>query len=153
MPTDLWRFAQAFYQRPGVEAACLQLQAQGADVCLLICAAWLGRRGVACTAERAEQLRQLAEPWQREVVAVLRQVRQDWRQAAGQDGELAELREQVKQLELTAERIQLQRLARLGEGWPAESAQDLASWLERMAPQTQADRDPLQLLRVAALQP
>jgi len=49
MPTDLWRFAETLYQRPGVEAACLQLQAQGADVCVLLCAAWLERRQVACT--------------------------------------------------------------------------------------------------------
>ena len=31
MHPDLWRFAEELYRRPGVEAACLQLQAQGAD--------------------------------------------------------------------------------------------------------------------------
>src|SRR3546814_12836636 len=32
MTTDLWRFAESLYQRPGVEAACLHLQDEGADV-------------------------------------------------------------------------------------------------------------------------
>jgi uncharacterized protein (TIGR02444 family) len=154
MSTDLWRFAQDFYQRPGVETACLQLQAQGADVCLLICAAWLGRRGVACSATRAERLRAAAEPWQREVIGALRQIRQDWRTAARHDGELATLREQLKQLELQAERMHLQRLASLSDAWPAEAAQDMRDWLEELAPAvTTAGRDALQRLRVAAQQP
>ncbi|WP_157222804.1 DUF2390 domain-containing protein, partial [Pseudomonas sp. S13.1.2] len=29
MYTDLWNYALALYARPGVEAACLELQAQG----------------------------------------------------------------------------------------------------------------------------
>ena len=49
MPSDLWDFAQRLYGRPGVEHACLQLQEAGADVCLLLCGAWLQQRGVACT--------------------------------------------------------------------------------------------------------
>lgn len=48
MHTDLWNFALHLYARPGVEAACLALQDEGADVCLLLCGAWLeaGRAGV-----------------------------------------------------------------------------------------------------------
>ncbi|SDH06740.1 TIGR02444 family protein [Pseudomonas benzenivorans] len=152
MPADLWHFANDFYQRPGVEAACLQLQAQGADVCLLLCAAWLGRRGVACNAARSDCLRAAAEPWQRGVVSVLRQIRQDWRTAARHDGELAALREQLKRLELEAERVQLQRLAALSAAWPAEAAEDVLGWLEELAPRA-TDRDALQRLRVAALRP
>ena len=49
MPTDLWDFAQRLYARPGVESACLHLQEAGADVCLLLCGAWLERHGIACT--------------------------------------------------------------------------------------------------------
>ncbi|MCY1373953.1 hypothetical protein D9M69_612560 [compost metagenome] len=153
MPADLWRFAEEFYRRPGVEAACLHLQARGADVCLLICAAWLGRRGVSFNAERAECLRSGTQTWQREVVSVLRHVRQAWRTAAHDDNALAALREQVKQLELEAERVQLQRLASLSDDWPIRAAEDLYSWLEALAPQdTEADRDALEQLRAAALQ-
>ena len=107
MPTDLWRFAQALYQHPGVEDTCLHLQTQGADVCLLLCAAWLEHRQIGCNHERAETLRNLAQPWLQQVVVPLRQLRQSWREAAQSDNALAQLREQVKQLELTAEREQL----------------------------------------------
>ena len=154
MPTDLWRFAEHYYQRPGVEAACLQLQASGADVCLLICGVWLGRRGVACSAVRIEQLKAIAQPWQHQVVERLRQLRQDWRDTAQYDETLAALREQVKRLELEAEREQLQRLATLSQAWSMGAAQDLQSWLEAFSPTaSEADRDALQQLRVAALQP
>lgn len=152
MPADLWRFAQEFYQRPGVEAACLQLQAQGADVCLLICAIWLGGRGVACTAARAEQLRQSAAPWQSEVVAPLRRLRQDWRGAAQDDNELAALRAGIKQLELQAESVQLQRLASCSASWPTRVAQDLPAWLEQLTPAAaRTDRAALQQLCGSAL--
>ena len=33
MHTDLWNHALALYARPGVEAACLDLQTLGGDVC------------------------------------------------------------------------------------------------------------------------
>ncbi|WP_439886706.1 TIGR02444 family protein [Pseudomonas sp. MBLB4123] len=152
MPTDLWRFAEDYYQRPGVETACLQLQDQGADVCLLICAVWLGRRGVACTAWRIEQLQAIARPWQRQVVERLRQIRQDWRDAARGDDALAGLREQIKRLELDAERVQMQRLAVTSRDWPAESAKDLEAWLDALAPgRTAATDAALQQLRDAAL--
>ena len=73
MPSDLWNFACDRYARPGVESACLQLQAKGADVCLLLTAGWLGRRGVTCTPERAEALQQQARTWQQEVITPLRE--------------------------------------------------------------------------------
>lgn len=75
MHTDLWNYALALYARPGVEAACLELQALGGDVCLLLCATWLQARGVAVLGERAQALQELAEPWQRDVVAPLRSLR------------------------------------------------------------------------------
>ena len=49
MCTDLWNHALALYARPGVEEACLGVQALGGDVCLLLCATWLQARGVAVT--------------------------------------------------------------------------------------------------------
>jgi uncharacterized protein (TIGR02444 family) len=149
MTTDLWRFAQDLYQQPGVEAACLRLQADGADVCLLLCAAWLERRQIDCNATRAEALRQLAQPWQQQVVIPLRQLRQSWREQAAGDDALAQLREQVKQLELEAERGQLERLAQCSEAWPRADATTSAPWLDALAPEP-ANRDALQTLRIAA---
>ena len=149
MPTDLWRFAEALYQRPGVEAACLLLQTQGADVCLLLCAAWLERRQIICTDERCDALRNIAQPWQQQVVVPLRQLRQSWREQAQSDHALAQLREQIKQLELTAEREQLERLAACTQDWSSHATNAPLNWLEKLAPH-QCNCDALQTLRIAA---
>lgn len=153
MHPDLWRFAEDLYRRPGVETACLHLQARDNDICLLLCAAWLGRRGVACSTARADCLRAIAQPWQREVVSALRHVRQQWRAAAHHDSALAVLREQIKQLELEAERELLQRLASCCHDWPGAATEDMHDWLHSLASvSTAADRDALHLLHAAARQ-
>ncbi|MFJ4455752.1 TIGR02444 family protein [Pseudomonas sp. NPDC089392] len=150
MHTDLWNHALALYARPGVEAACLALQAQGGDVCLLLCATWLQARGVAVLAERAQALREVAEPWQREIVTPLRSLRQQWRAAAQGDAQLAALREQVKGLELQAEKALLERLQDRALQWPAGSREPTDDWLARLAPDQGRHHDALDQLRVAA---
>ncbi len=154
MSTDLWSFAQHYYQRPGVEAACLHLQDRGSDVCLLLCAAWLGKRGVAHSPARAECLRAGAGPWQREVVQPLRHLRLAWRATAAGDPALAALREQIKNLELQAEREQLERLAALSATWEAGAAADPGVWLAAFAPVSSAvEQAALKQLQTAAEQP
>ncbi|WP_395610031.1 TIGR02444 family protein [Pseudomonas sp. B22129] len=149
MCADLWSFALSTYARPGVEAACLHLQEQGADVCLLLCGAWLEQRGVALTDERVQALKQIAEPWQAQVIEPLRQVRVQWRGMAKQDEQLAGLRERVKALELEAERALLKRLETLAQAWPTQAGQH--RWLEGLAAgAANLDHDTLQLLRVVA---
>lgn len=154
MPSDLWSFTLILYARPGVEEACLRLQASGANVCTLLCGAWLGQRGVVCTADHLREIRQLATPWHDEVVQPLRVLRTRWRAAAANDVEWGKLREQVKGLELEAERELLSRLEALTQGWSAGTTNDLMVWLEGLAgdaaPQ---NRDALQVLRVAANPP
>ena len=149
MNADLWSFALSTYARPGVEAACLHLQEQGADVCLLLCGAWLEQRGVALEPERMRTLQQLARPWQAQVIEPLRQLRVQWRAKAQQDEQLATLRERVKALELDAERQLLTRLEALTQAWPkGEITQQ--RWLEGLAAEDAAnlDHDALQQLRV-----
>jgi uncharacterized protein (TIGR02444 family) len=149
MNADLWSFALSTYARPGVEAACLRLQEQGADVCLLLCGAWLEQRGVALEPERMRTLQQLARPWQAQVIEPLRQLRVQWRAKAQQDEQLATLRERVKALELDAERQLLTRLEALTQAWPkVEMTQP--RWLEGLAAEDAAnlDHDALQQLRV-----
>jgi len=149
MNADLWSFALSTYARPGVEAACLRLQEQGADVCLLLCGAWLEQRGVALEPERMRTLQQLARPWQAQVIEPLRQLRVQWRAKAQQDEQLATLRERVKALELDAERQLLTRLEELTQAWPkVEMTQP--RWLEGLAAEDAAnlDHDALQQLRV-----
>lgn len=146
MSPDLWTFATTLYARPGVEAACLELQAAGADVCLLLCGLWLDSHGVAHSADREAQLRGIAEPWQREVVKPLRALRQGWRKAAGQDSALKGLRERVKQLELEAERVQLGRLQRLSAGWSAPAGSHQLAWLSSLTDDSPATHAALQYL-------
>ncbi len=146
MSSDLWSFATALYARPGVEAACLSLQQQGADVCLLLCAAWLQQQNVVCTPERVDALGAIAGPWQQDVVTPIRQLRQGWREAAAHDKALMALREQVKVLELHAEQQQLKRLQQATSSWPTGEAG--GDWLTAVA--GQHDRNALETLRVAA---
>ncbi len=146
MPSDLWSFANTLYADAGVETACLSLQAQGADVCLVLCAAWLDRRRVACTPLRIRALTDLATPWQQTVITPLRHLRQRWRETAAHDHAVADLREHIKTLELQSERELLERLQQLASEWPTGETED--DWLTAVA--GQHDRDALALLRVAA---
>ena len=150
MYADLWSFALTTYACPGVESACLRLQAQGADVCLLLCGAWLEQRAVTATAERIQALKHIARPWQTDVIEPLRRVRTQLRAMAQQDEDLAGLRERVKALELDAERQLLARLEALAQTWPVGKALDQQHWLEGLAAEDAAnlDHDALQQLRV-----
>lgn len=151
MCADLWSFALSTYARPGVEAACLRLQEQGADVCLLLCGAWLEQRGVAYKPERIQALQQIAQPWRVQVVEPLRQMRVQWRALAQQDAQLASLREQVKTLELEAERTLLARLEALAQAWPINEVLGQQEWLEGLATEAaNLDHDALLQLRVMA---
>ncbi|WP_437879484.1 TIGR02444 family protein [Pseudomonas sp. LRF_L74] len=149
MPSDLWSFALATYARPGVEAACLQLQEEGADVCLLLCALWLESRNTGYDSGYAGSLRAIAQPWQNDVVAPLRELRRAWRDRARKDVQLAGWRERVKTLELEAERELLSRLEDCASAWPTD-VKDSARWLEALSEgQAKKNRDALQVLRAA----
>lgn len=150
MQTDLWNYCLKVYALPGVEHACLRLQRQGLDVCLLMCAAWLEQRNVAYDDARLECLKALAQPWQRDVVQPLRELRTQWREAATHDDALSALREQVKGLELEAERTLLRQLESATQQWLPTQSQSNCDWLQRMADSVdQPDYDALQKLRAA----
>lgn len=146
---DLWHFAVACYAMPGVEAACLELQDAGADVCLLLAGAWLEGRNVSCSAERLEKLTRLSTDWRADVVAPLRHLRQTWREAAVTDSMLAGLRERVKAIELDAERVQLDRLANAAKDW--SNSGESADWLDQLNTALPKEaRAKLSMLRRAA---
>lgn len=151
MPVDLWSFTLDFYARPGIEQACLRLQAQGADVCVVLVGVWLGYRGVRCDPARLAAIAATASTWQAQVVGPLRALRTQWRQAAAGDSALAALRGQVKALELQAERTLLERLQAVAGDWPQEQVHEVQAWLEGLAANAgQQDRDALQVLCDAA---
>ncbi|MFC6337183.1 TIGR02444 family protein [Pseudomonas sp. CCM 7891] len=149
MCTDLWSFALSTYARPGVENTCLRLQEQGADVCLLLCGLWLEQQGVAPEPARVLALRQIAGPWQDEVVEPLRRVRKQWRAMAQHNAGLDALREQVKALELEAERQLLLCLETRAQEWPTGEATYQGTWLEGLTTEAaNLDHDALHQLRV-----
>lgn len=135
---DLWSFALACYAQPGVETACLKLQAAGADVCMLLTCAWLEYHEITYDDARLQQLQRISDEWRTLVVAPLRTLRLAWRQPAVEDAELAGLRAQVKSLELDAEHVQLRRLQSATQGWPisGESADWIAQACAKLAPDT-----------------
>ncbi|MFJ3482506.1 TIGR02444 family protein [Pseudomonas sp. NPDC090202] len=150
MPSDLWSFTLDFYARPGVEQACLALQASGGNVCALLCGVWLDQGGVLFDAQRAGEIRQLATPWHDQVVGPLRALRTQWKAEAVSDPELAALRERLKTLELDAERELLVRLERLTQGWPEQGTPLPGVWLEALAGDAASDNpDALQILQRA----
>jgi uncharacterized protein (TIGR02444 family) len=151
MTDELWNFAVACYAKPGVEAACLELQAAGADVCLLLTGAWLDYRGIAPDEVRLTQLKGVSDDWRAQVVAPLRSLRQAWREQAANDEQLAALRERVKKLELDAERVQFQRLQHAARHWTADNR--TADWLDQLcADLSDEQRAPLETLRRAVAQ-
>ncbi|WP_202369159.1 TIGR02444 family protein [Pseudomonas sp. MWU318] len=151
MSSDLWSFSLATYARPGVEPACLQLQMAGANVCLLLCGLWLEQRGTDCDEQRVEQLKELVGPWDREVVQPLRALRTQWKTLAEDDPVLKGLREQMKALELEAERHLLWQLEQAAQDWPRDEVSASGQWLESLAGSTASpNRDALHVLRVAA---
>ncbi|KPX16893.1 hypothetical protein ALP66_03213 [Pseudomonas amygdali pv. photiniae] len=150
MPSALWSFTLDFYARPGVEQACLTLQANGANVCMVLCGVWLGTREVTCNAQRLTQIRQLATPWHDEVVRPLRDLRNQWRNAALEDAVLMTLRMKVKTLELEAEQSLMLKLEALTGDWPAGEARNAEEWLIELADgEAEKNRDALQVLRIA----
>jgi uncharacterized protein (TIGR02444 family) len=133
MHNNLWRYACALYERPGVEPACLAIQATGSNVCLALCALWLENRQVAWSRAGADTLEGIALPWSHAVVTPLRQLRQQWRAHAQGDAVVGQLREAVKRLELQAEQTLLERLDLATLGWPTGPLQDLG-WLDWAVP-------------------
>lgn len=150
MSSDLWSFSLATYARPGVEDVCLQLQTAGVNVCLLLCGLWLEQRGVICDEQRVSLLQTLTEPWDTEVVQPLRALRLQWKARAVEDAVLKGMREQIKSLELEAERALLSRLEGVAQEWGQNGAGS-KTWLEGLAGSAASpNRDALQVLRVAA---
>ena len=122
---NLWQFSNRVYRKPGVDEACLRLQNEtGADVNLLLFAAWYGvTRGVLNEQLIAETQR-VSVMWSGAVVKPLRGAR-TWMKHNADDllAELSEsvqqqfrkLREQIKSTELQAEHLQQNMLLSLVE--------------------------------------
>jgi uncharacterized protein (TIGR02444 family) len=109
---EFWRFSLAFYGRPGVSPACLELQDRyGRDVNLVLYACWVGLsgRGRLTQADLAHAAA-MNDPWREAVIEKLRAARRAIKEQAA---DVAEFYAAAKAVELEAERIAQHRLSRL----------------------------------------
>jgi uncharacterized protein (TIGR02444 family) len=132
-PEVFWDYSVALYGRPGVEAACIELQQRHRiDVNLVLLCLWLGERGTALDGEALARLCHAADRWQLEVVRPLRNLRRRLKTRIG-DGEpnsiagdwpelAASVREQAIALEIDAEHLEQVHLGRAAAGLPASAA-------------------------------
>jgi len=131
----LWDWAVAAYARPGVADTCLELQdLYGQNAPLLLWAAWAAAQGRAPDEEALEAAADTARAWEDAAIKPLRAVRRTMKTPIPDVDDAAReaVREQVKTVELQAER-------RLLEG------------LEPLAPEPSgAPRPPLPALAAAS---
>jgi uncharacterized protein (TIGR02444 family) len=124
-----WDYSVELYRRPGVEAACLELQRRhGLDVNLVLLCCWLASRGVELDQATLRAARHAVASWQAEVVRLLRAVRQRLkaRLTDPEPGSVVErwpglaaaLRERALALEIDGERLAQLGLCRAVEGLP-----------------------------------
>lgn len=116
MSDDLWTWACAAYAAPGAAEACLSLQDyHEQNVPLLLWAAWTAVTGRRPDEETIEAACDTARAWQTTTIAPLRAVRRTLKTPVPDleiDARLA-VREQVKAIELAAERHLLNGLEAL----------------------------------------
>ncbi|WP_269715869.1 TIGR02444 family protein [Caulobacter sp. NIBR2454] len=141
---SLWAWAVKAYGREGVGDLCVDLQdAHGQSVPYLLFAAWAALEGRRVEAVRAVAL---ARAWEAEVVSPLRAVRRRLKQELPGTADAARwaLREQVKGVELGAERLLLEGLETLagepGAARPLGQALSAASLAFGGAPEAKISR-------------
>jgi uncharacterized protein (TIGR02444 family) len=118
----LWRFSTAFYARAGVAEALIKLQDRaGFDVNLMLFALWFGLSGRnRFTAAELAAADQAAGPIRSDLVEPLRALRRRLR--SNPNADIQRLREEIKRLELAAERVLQNRLARIAGTPGSENA-------------------------------
>ncbi len=113
MTEDVWSWVVAAYGAPGVAEQCLDLQdAHEQNVPLLLWAAWAATHGPVSEG-LASQAAEVARAWSEAAIVPLRSVRRRLKQplSDGDEASRLALREQVKAIELQAEKVLLEQLA------------------------------------------
>ncbi len=111
----IWAWMLEAYAKPGVPEACLALQdAHGQNTCLLLWAVYAEVNDPECLARAAEAARM----WEQVTLGPLRGVRRGLKSPAPpvEDASRLALREEVKRLELAAERLLLETLDGMSQG-------------------------------------
>lgn len=159
-----WDYAVELYRRPGVEEACLELQARhGLDVNVVLLCCWLASRGVAPDEPTVDRIAAAAGSWQTTFVRPLRAVRSRLKAhlADPRPGSIpahwpeltSGLRGRVLALELDGERLEQLLLAALATDLAPTAAPGVAlasANLRRYWRFAASDRKPLAALLQAA---
>jgi uncharacterized protein (TIGR02444 family) len=120
MSENLWSFALRIYAAPGVAGHCLDLQERfKADVNLLLAALWLASRQRIWADSLVAELEQYCAVWRQYALLPLRSVRRASVQT--------ELYSTLKTVEVIAERIQIDMIARRVDCYRLEAA-TLSAW-------------------------
>jgi uncharacterized protein (TIGR02444 family) len=126
---SLWEFACDFYGNKPVEEICLDLQNTWSfDVDVLLFCLWSGTVvRVSLDGADWDLILSLSDHWQKDVVTPLRLVRQQLKLTSppGMSEDFQGLRENIKRLELQAERLELEALQDLLIGDRAHPASPL----------------------------
>lgn len=114
--SDFWDWAVAAYSGQGIAARCLELQDTHAQcVPLLLFGAWAAQSGVTLDSELTEAATDTARAWSESVIAPIRSVRQHLKKPVSDidDAARMRIRDQVKAVELEAERALMTALSDL----------------------------------------
>ncbi len=159
-----WNYSIELYGRPGVEAACLELQRRHSlDVNLVLLCCWAAARGVELDRVVLSEAGSALAAWQAEVVRPLRAVRSRLKaELAASDPEsiaalwpaiAAAIRERALALEIDGEHLAQLWLARLVAPLPASARPEVAlagANLSRFWPFERGDREALRTLLAAS---
>jgi uncharacterized protein (TIGR02444 family) len=132
-----WDYSVELYRRPGVEAACLELQRRhGLDVNLVLLCCWLASRGVELDPATLREARHTVASWQAEVVRLLRALRQRLKARLADPeprsvverwpGLAAAIRERALAMEIDGERLAQLGLCRAVDGLPQSARPGVA---------------------------
>lgn len=109
-PSRMWEFMLRVYAKPGVAPACLRLQdVCGVDIPLFLAVLYAAQTGANLSADRIRMLDHQCSSWRRTVVSPLRSIRIEMKSHPWTPlgARASRLRENIKSLELAAERIQV----------------------------------------------
>ena len=127
--SPFWRFSLAFYRRPGVGEACIQLQdACAVDVNLLLFLLWLASAKRRISPDEVRGIDEKVRGWRDLTVLPLRAMRRTLKgNAPLVEAGLAEAyRSKIKGVELEAERLQQEALYALANSMTLGAAESTA---------------------------
>lgn len=143
MTETLRDFATATYQRSGVAECCLRLQEDaGADVNMLLTAAWLAGQSQCWQHEEVLELIARCQEWREHCVLPLRAVRRFLKtHALYEQAKALELSAEIHQLHLLHDTLQSIPLKKSGQSPEAALAANLRTYFDCLNPNRSAIAD------------